>query len=1182
MIHNYSTTLLAVAAIASTNPLFSQDNAQAVLLHLENDVRQVRVEAMDVDSGRWLAIASGYREAVDSGWLKIPLPEEYASAELRVLSNTAPSPFAGKVQDPAVPGELYVASPPSSGVWAYMTEDSAANKRSEDPVIEEADIWAWEGNTLFFYNQYRGLQVIDMAVPEEPQWLDYFRYPAKGEDLYAVGDGRIILVGTGSYWSGDKVTLQFIDFDGTALSGAETVELEAGQYMDSRRYNDYLYVMTREWVQETNPEGQLSRAPFIRLYTIALSDTASERVIDVQSFEGDGWLDAVLNAQPDGILLSLNKWYDRTTDWRFRWRSEVHVLVPGEDGILSEVGVAPLAGVVQDKYKMNFADGLLTTISQQADWSTGQFTRATKLENFSLGDGGFTKIGSLDLAPGETLFASRFYGDTVYIVTFLFVDPLFSIDNSNPSHPVIAGELEVPGWSNYIEWVEGYLFAVGIEERQLTVSIFDVADPANMSLKDRVFLSEDSWAWSEAQYDDQAISFFPDAGMLMLPFTTWSWSSSERIQAMQLITWDETGLQLRGQVQHIDVPRRGVLMDNTVITISGREVVATDVTDPDVPVEGGAATLAWNVQHLIPNGDYWLQLESEESGYYFWRVPYNPAVVPDPILYVTARDAPNVPLAEVSLAAGRLLGVAHMVDRLILLQDISEGPKPDYWQMPEKQSLAVRAYDISNPLEPVLLDEALLNDVPYLGGSFESNMTGDGAIVWTSNVQQAYVYWAIDIWPGPWFYPSNLSYLVSTIGAAGEVAIPAHAVYPTEDFWNYASGWFWENPLLVSSMTTYIERERPDTYPDYKAQTELIAVDFSEPSEPVQYPKTEIPSHMVAIEPVQDGLNHYLYFEPQWNMVEVWGWDQASAFSLFRQKLYPDDTQNSYAYSFAWMAPFHLRSRYNYNNGQYTNHLDVWHHQFDENRFKTTEAFTYDNEWFGSWAVREPEFLLSVRDRVEIFHGDAISGTFLKTQQLDLEFPNIYSLNLDEAVLQPEALYVPVGIYGVETLPITLAVPAEARYLAGGSSASGEWQVMDSTAWQLVGKTSTDAAGAVHGLQWLFHPDTMREIDNNATDAGDFWRESGWFGWYAHSLQDPAWLHHLEHGALYAVVDDNPETNGVYLWDDEIGFVWTQANTYPHLYAYDRDQWLYYLSGSGIDAVRWFYDYGSGWFSLDR
>jgi hypothetical protein len=85
-----------------------------------------------------------------------------------------------------------------------------------------------------------------MFVPDQPQWLDYFRYPAKGEDLYSLGTDRVVLIGTGGYWQGEKLALQFLEFDGTDLSLVDTVELESGYYMDSRRYGDYLYVLTRE------------------------------------------------------------------------------------------------------------------------------------------------------------------------------------------------------------------------------------------------------------------------------------------------------------------------------------------------------------------------------------------------------------------------------------------------------------------------------------------------------------------------------------------------------------------------------------------------------------------------------------------------------------------------------------------------------------------------------------------------------------------------------------------------------------------------------------------------------------------------------------------------------------------------------------------------------------------------
>jgi hypothetical protein len=78
------------------------------------------------------------------------------------------------------------------------------------------------------------------------------------------------------------------------------------------------------------------------------------------------------------------------------------------------------------------------------------------------------------------------------------------------------------------------------------------------------------------------------------------------------------------------------------------------------------------------------------------------------------------------------------------------------------------------------------------------------------------------------------------------------------------------------------------------------------------------------------------------------------------------------------------------------------------------------------------------------------------------------------------------------------------------------------------------------------------------------------------------WIHHLEHGSLYTIVDETPESNGVYLYDAGLGYLWTRSGTYPYLYDFTRSGWLYYLEGSGLGPARWFYDYGTGWFSLDR
>ena len=77
-------------------------------------------------------------------------------------------------------------------------------------------------------------------------------------------------------------------------------------------------------------------------------------------------------------------------------------------------------------------------------------------------------IGRLEnLAPGERLYSARFIGDKGFLVTFVKVDPLFTLDLSDPSNPVLAGELKVPGYSDYIHPLDdNYLLTIGKDATQ--------------------------------------------------------------------------------------------------------------------------------------------------------------------------------------------------------------------------------------------------------------------------------------------------------------------------------------------------------------------------------------------------------------------------------------------------------------------------------------------------------------------------------------------------------------------------------------------------------------------------------------------------------------------------------------------------------------------------------------------
>ncbi len=95
--------------------------------------------------------------------------------------------------------------------------------------------------------------------------------------------------------------------------------------------------------------------------------------------------------------------------------------------------------------------------------------------------------------PGERIYAVRFAGERAYVVTFKRVDPLYVIDLSDPFAPFIAGQLEIPGFSDYLHPL-GNTLLIGVGKdaveqdgttwfQGIKVGLFDVTDPNTPQLR---------------------------------------------------------------------------------------------------------------------------------------------------------------------------------------------------------------------------------------------------------------------------------------------------------------------------------------------------------------------------------------------------------------------------------------------------------------------------------------------------------------------------------------------------------------------------------------------------------------------------------------------------------------------------------------------------------------------------
>lgn len=171
------------------------------------------------------------------------------------------------------------------------------------------------------------------------------------------------------------------------------------------------------------------------------------------------------------------------------------------DGDMRLVGSGSVEGWVNgswnpDKAAFRFGevDGRLgiVTSTTLGGWGSNS-NRVTLLEPSGVTPGLLKTVSWLPNAsrpqplgkPGEALYGTRFVGNKLYAVTFRQVDPLYIVDLANPSDPRITGELEIPGFSDYLHPLgNGLLLGFGREAtpdgwmQGLHLTLFDVSGPA--------------------------------------------------------------------------------------------------------------------------------------------------------------------------------------------------------------------------------------------------------------------------------------------------------------------------------------------------------------------------------------------------------------------------------------------------------------------------------------------------------------------------------------------------------------------------------------------------------------------------------------------------------------------------------------------------------------------------------
>lgn len=285
------------------------------------------------------------------------------------------------------------------------------------------------------------------------------------------------------------------------------------------------------------------------------------------------------------------------------------------------VGSGEVPGWLLNRYSLSEHQGYLrvATTSGQA-WLGGRQVSGNNVYVLGPGENELVITGQVTgLAPGEQIYAARFLGDRGFLVTYERVDPLFTLELSDPANPTVVGQLKVPGYSDYLHPLgENHLLAIGKETlddgsiawyQGVQLSVFDVTDFANPTRLD-VETIGDRGTESQALHDPHAFNYYEPSEMLAIPINLieggsddpWSYGTPtfDGLYLYQVNTTD--GITYLGRVPLRDVSgapyccawndawTRGVFIGDYVYAVAEnlvRAVPQVDVnaTPIDLPLE---------------------------------------------------------------------------------------------------------------------------------------------------------------------------------------------------------------------------------------------------------------------------------------------------------------------------------------------------------------------------------------------------------------------------------------------------------------------------------------------------------------------------------------------------------------------------------------------------------------------
>lgn len=401
---------------------------------------------------------------------------------------------------------------------------------------------------------------------------------------------------------------------------------QSGSYVSSRLIGEYVYLVTSHTVYNCarsepatyvpalteNGASELLDAgaimsvpnPTESAYTVvgSINLKSGARHASAKAVFGGT---STIYAATDRLLLALNE-YDSETlpiapdkDGKnvqiTTGESKTKLVLLSLDGErIEKLASGTVSGGLINQFSMDIYQNVVRLVTTVSKWEERIYTDG--VDTYEYEDASYNCLYTLDeslnplgklekLAEDEWVESVRFDGGVGYFVTFRQVDPLFTVDLSNPKAPRVLSTLKIPGFSEYLHvFSKNRLLGIGYQADEksgrtegVKLSMFDTTNKSDVT--EKATASVDA-SWSIAGSNHKSILVNAEKNLIAFP-------ADESYFIYRY--FEDTGFTLAAKVRVgaglWNANLRGLFIGDELYVLTGESIVILSMTDFTVLTE---------------------------------------------------------------------------------------------------------------------------------------------------------------------------------------------------------------------------------------------------------------------------------------------------------------------------------------------------------------------------------------------------------------------------------------------------------------------------------------------------------------------------------------------------------------------------------------------------------------------